>query len=183
MKNKICDKGIACGGTCIERSDECWHSMNATSIAIAERLSKLRSETKGGFLRKESGDSIKLSFDQNQTAEIKFSKSIFKGYTQIDFLMNGDVDANNAAVPNSLKLKMAKAVKSEINKALNKYPEGSKFVAVPNFSDGKRESRIKAYMKAGFGPMSESTEHMSAVLLNGKLSPGEMIEFNESQKM
>ena len=78
---------------------------------------------------------------------------------------------------------MAKAVKREINIALSKYEDGSKFVAVPNYSDGKRESRIKAYKNAGFSDMSEDTEHMSAILINGKLQPGEMIEFNESQKM
>ena len=177
--NRKCNKGIKCKGTCIERSDTC---VNSTSIAIAKRLSELRAKV--GYIRSEKTNSIgvrsiNLSFEQEQNASIKISNSIFKGYTQIDFMMNGSADANKASVPNSLKLKMAKAVKNEINKVLSEYPEGSKFAAIPNYSDGKRESRIKAYMKAGFGPMSTSTEHMSAVLINGKLQPGEMIEFNE----
>ena len=180
---KNCEKGYNCGNTCIERLDDCFYNLTSpTSVAIAERMMELRAATSKGYLevtKKDERTMTKvLSFDDNQEVKIKISESTWiPGHQMIDFFMNRSYDANTANVLPSMKLKMAKATKKEINNMLAEYPEGTKFVAIPNASDGKQDSREKAYINAGFGPKDPDSEFMSAVLENGKLVPGSPIRF------
>lgn len=183
-KKRSCKKGYGCGGSCISVTYMCRKQFpagisvsidGARRVILTERTTEKDKDLDSRITKVNIGDMViygytpKPAFFGNlQQTEVVFSKDGENKRGKINFKVNDDFNAPKELTKKE-KIEAARSVDRMVKRLLRDDLEEGTVINVTAWTgDGKGDSRIRAYRRAGFQSSEYSDSDLYAIVKNGK---------------